>query len=756
MFLSRSALVLILSGFASSALLPAQSARYVDPFLGSDGAGNVFPGAAVPFGMIKAGPDMGNGTANAGWMPKGPIQGFSQTHVSGTGGGVKYGNILVQATTGAIAPSDHASERAEEKASAGYYAVMLSRYDTRAEVTVSRRAALYRFTYPQDTQPNLLFDVAHCLSSGFKQHEDQRTSASSVHFLAPNKLEGYSSVTGGWNQQPNSYTVYFYAETNAPAAGFGTWQGSETHKGSRSASTHGAAATGAWMNFAHGTQTVLLKIGISFISAAQARQNAESEITGFDFARAQHAALAAWDKALSPITLEGADDDARQQFYTALYHAMLMPVDRTGENPLWHSNEPSYDDFYAIWDTFRTSNPLLTIIAPQREAAIVRSLVDIYRHEGFLPDARSGNYTGRTQGGSDADMVIADAYLKHLPGIDWQTAYRAVVHDAEVSPQNQVKEGRGDLQDWKSLGYLSIEGVDRPASKHMEYAANDYAISLFATGLGKQADAALYRKRAQNWKNLWDTEATDAGFRGFIWPRHRDGSWKADFNPLLSGTWGGDNFYEGNTWTYSTYVPQDVAGLIAACGGPQRFVARMDVFFSHRGYYDVGNEPGFLSPYLFLWAGRPDRTQFWIRKILDVSYHSGPLGLPGNDDSGAMSSWYAFGRMGFYPVAAQDVYLIGSPSYPSATLHLANGRSFTVESVDGGPGRPYIKAAYWNGKPYARVWFTHEELMQGGTLRLMMSDTPSNWGAASRPPSLSGAEPIGTPQATDAAARQQR
>lgn len=741
MYRLRRLLWVVLLASASSIALLAQNARWVDPFLGSDGQGNVFPGATLPFGMVKAGPDVANSTANAGWLAKGAIQGFSQTHVSGTGGGAKYGNILVQPTTGTVTPADHGSPRAEEHASAGRYGVTLARYGIKVDVTASRRATLYRFTYPQGAEANLLFDVAHCLSSYANQNEDQRVTASQVTILAPEAIQGSSTVTGGWNQQKSTYTVYFYAKANVPAASFGTWQGAATHEGSHQESTNGNTSTGAWMRFAIGTRSVRVKVGISFVSTDQARHNAETEIAGYDFERTAQAAVAAWDKALSGVTMGGASEDAKRQFYTALYHTMLMPADRTGENPLWQSNEPSYDDFYAIWDTFRSSSPLLTILAPEREAAIVRSLVDIYRHDGFLPDARSGNYNGRTQGGSNAEMVIADAYLKHLRGIDWETAYRAVKHDAEDAPQDQMKEGRGGLEDWKRLGYLTIEGVDRPISKHMEYAANDYAISLIAAGLGKQSDAKLYRKRAQNWKNLWDTEASDAGFRGFVWARHHDGQWRNNFDPLLTGTWGSDSFYEGNTWTYSTYVPQDVAGLIAACGGKRRFVNRMDAFFTLPGRYDVGNEPGFLAPYLYLWAGRPDRTQYWIRNILDKSYHSGPQGLPGNDDSGAMSSWYAFGRLGFYPNAAQDVYLIGSPSYPIATLRLANGRSFTIKAVNSGPNRPYIHSATWNGKPYERPWFTHEQLMRGGTLRLVMSDKPSDWGAHSQPPSLSDARP---------------
>ncbi|HEY4358568.1 MAG TPA: GH92 family glycosyl hydrolase [Acidobacteriaceae bacterium] len=728
----------LLTGLFFLGAAQAQHVRFVDPLLGADGGGNTFPGATLPFGMLKAGPDTGDNTANAGWTPDQRINGFSQMHVSGTGGGAKYGNVLVQPTVGAIAPGDHGSARADEHASAGFYSVDLTRYHVRVELASARRSAIYRFTYPASTEANLLIDAGHLLSSYANQQEDQRLVSSSVRVLSPQEIEGTSTITGGWNFQTSNYTVYFYARTDTPALSAGTWRDGQLQPGSKSEAVQQKSDTGAWFRFhTHAGERVQMKIGISFISLEQAKHNADTEIPAFDLDATRAAAERVWEKALSAVEIEGASEADRQQFYTAVYHSMLMPSDRTGENPLFQSSEPMYDDFYAIWDTFRTSSPLLTLIAQDRESGIVRGLVDLYRHEGWLPDARSGNYNGRVQGGSDADMTIADGYVKQLPGVDWNMAYQAVVHDAEVVSPQPLKEGRGDLDDWKRLGYLTIEGTDRPASKHMEYAADDYAIALMAKGLGKQSDFVKYSKRAGNWKNLWDTAATDQGFNGFVWPRHRDGSWKAKFDPLLTGTWGSDSFYEGNSWTYSTFVPQDVAGLIQASGGRDTFVKRMESFFDVPGRYDVGNEPGFLAPYLYLWAGRPSLTQTRIRSILAKNYHTGPKGLPGNDDSGAMSSWYVFGKMGFYPNAAQDVYLIGSPAFQRVTIHLANGHEFTVKTEGNAIDKPYVAGATWNGKPYNRAWFTHEELMRGGVLRLTMSARPSSWGAAELPPSMS-------------------
>jgi predicted alpha-1,2-mannosidase len=719
-------------------VLNAQVANAVDPFLGIDGGGNTIPGPAAPFGMIRPGPDVGDNTADAGWQATGDINGFSQTHVSGAGGGPKYGNILVQPTVGEASAAGFGSPRADERGAIGYYRVSLQRYGIGVEIAASSRAALYRFTYPAAQQANILFDAGHYLTQINKFGEGQILTTSQVTVVSPTEVSGSSSVKGGWNKQPIPYTVYFYAISDTPAQTWGTWRDGHLYPGAKAEGPEAGGKTGAWLSFpTRQGQQVHLKIGISYVSVEQAKRNVTDEIPDFDFARVRAAAVAAWSQALGTVELKGATPEQTQMFYTALYHTMLMPTDLTGENPLWQSNEPSYDDFYAIWDTFRTSGPLLTLIAQQREIDIVRALVDIYRHEGWYPDARSGNFTGRTQGGSNADMLIGDAYVKHLPGIDWSEAYQGLLKDAEVSPADGLKEGRSDLEDWEKLGYVTIEGTDRPGSKQMEYAADDFEVALVARGLGRDADYRKYLQRSGNWKNLWDANFEAGGFTGFIRPRHSDGSWEKDFTAMKHGTWGGDSFYEGNSWTYSLFVPQDVAGLIQKCGGNQKFVDRLDAFFDVPGRYDVGNEPGFLSPYLYIWAGRQDKTAERVRQIIAANFHAGREGLPGNDDSGAMSSWYAFGVMGIFPNAGQDVYLIGSPTIPEVTLHLANGKTFSIVAKNVSAGNKYVVAAMLNGVRLQRAWLRHKDIMQGGRLVLTMAAQPKSWATGEPPPSTS-------------------
>ena len=726
-------------------VVPASTpSSFVDPMLGVAGGGNVFPGPVVPFGMIKPGPDVtwGERDYNAGWNDRGQIRGFSQTHVSGTGGGAKYGNILIQPTTGRLAPFDAASDRDLERATAGFYGVRLARWDVNVAITASRRAALYRFDYPAGSKNNLLCDVTALLRSGFRTGETQHLVAAHVDILSPWELSGWTTVRGGWNKQTTPYTVYFDAAVDQPAVETGVWDGFTLRPGGTQAEGTENKPAGAWMSWPASPQprTVQMKIAISFVSVEKARQSLAREIPKFEFERVQTSARAEWNKALGNVEIETDSPREKRIFYTALYHTMLMPVDRTGENPLWQSKEPYYDDFYAIWDTFRSSSPLLTLIAPERERDIVRSLIDIYRHDGYLPDARSGNVNGRTQGGSNAEFLLTDAFVKGLKGIDWRTALEAELRDASQPPPDGHKEGRGGLDDWKSLGYVSADAWDRSGSVSMEYAADDYELSLLARGLGHPDMAGEYLASSANWRNLWDTYFTDGGFTGFIRPRYRDGFWLAPFTALDRCTWGGKTFYEGNSWTYSLFVPQDVAGLIRQTGGTDIFLRRLDAFFDVPGRYDVGNEPGFLAPYLYHWAGRPDKTDERVRQILAASFHDGPRGLPGNDDSGAMSSWYAFGQIGIFPNAGQDVYLIGSPAFKRVTLHLAGGKVFTIEAEGVTDRAIYVTRARLNGKPLDRAWLRHAEIARGGRLVLTMSSSPGEWGRHEPPPSASVSE----------------
>lgn len=712
----------------------AEHAKDVDPFIGVDADGEVFLGATVPFGMVKLGPDVrtfDGKLVKSGYHSTGEVVGFSHLHLSGGAG--KYGNILLAPVTGALQPADIHSPRSDEQASAGYYATTLSRYRTRAELTASRRAGLHRYTFDDAGDAHVTVDIQHALNVG-KGEEDQRFLGGDVKVLSDHEIEGVGRYTGGWNEG-GEYRVYFYLLADTPAAGAQTWRGRQLDA-ARHAHTDADEDLGASLDYrVKAGQAVQIKVGISFVSLAQARRNAEQEIPGWDFATARAKAVAQWNQALSRIEIHDADEVERRTFYTALYHTMMMPSDHTGENPKWSSDEPYYDDFQAIWDTFRSDGPLLTLIAPDRQRDIVRSLIDTFRHADYMPDARVGNDNGRTQGGSNANVLVADAYVKGLASIDYATGLQAMLKDAQVPPANPRTHGRGGLESYNKLGYIA-QPTERAGSRTVEYAYDDFTIAELACGLGHAQEAKRYTAQAGNWANLWDATLEQEGIKGFLRPRNADGSWAAPYL-VKRGTWP-DFFYEADLWTYSLYAPQDVRRLIGLAGGKDAFVQRLDRIFE-RGHFDMGNEPGFLIPNLYLWAGRPDRTADRIIDLLRRDFSDSRAGIPGNDDSGAMSSWYAFQSMGFYPNAGQDVYLIGTPSFPKVDIDLGHGKTFHIVADNFRRDRlnRYVQSATLNGKPLDTAWFRHGQIANGGTLHLVMGSKPSGWGTKTPPPSLS-------------------
>ena len=719
--------------------IPDKSAQdythYVDPFIGVDWGGNTFVGSAIPFGMVKLGPDMQSfdgRRSGFGYSSDGEILGFSHLHLSGAQG--KYGTVLVMPATGELDPLATSSPRTDEVNHAGYYAATLSRYRIKVELTSSRRVGFHRYTFPASSQAHIIVNLASALNLG-TGWESQRFIGAEAHVISDREVQGVTRVAGGWNRG-GEYKVYYYMVVDTPAKSVRTWAGGNKLSNSRDAIVSDGSPIGASFDFAtRANQVIQVKVGISFISAEKAKENVRKEISAWNLAAVHNAAVSLWNGELSKLKLTGATNSQSRQLYTAMYHVMLMPTDRTGENPGWTSPEPYYDDYYCIWDTFRTSSPLLTLISPDRQRDLIRSLIDIYRHTGYMPDARSGNDNGRTQGGSNANVVIADAYLKGLKGIDYETAFAAMVHDAEVPPADAQKEGRGGLKDYNEKGYITLAD-ERSGSRTVEYSYDDFAISEVACGLGKKKEAALYASRTHNFENLWDKDMSAEGFKGFLRPRKADGTW-ADPYLVVRGTWP-DFFYEGDIWTYSIYAPQDMRRLIEMAGGNEAFVRRLDWTFQ-RNHFDVTNEPGFLVPVLYNYAGRPDRSADVVHMLLEKYFMDNRAGIPGNDDSGAMSSWLIFSTLGIFPVAGQDVYLISTPGIPDASLSLGNGKylHIIVKNFDGQGLNRYVQSVTLNGVDLPNSWFRHAQIKDGAALVFTMGASPSNWGRSTPPPSMS-------------------
>ena len=689
-------------------LMAQDYSRYVDPRIGSEGLGRTFPGPCMPYGMVKPGPDAVT-MPNAGWAPiPEPVKGFSQMHVSGTGGGQKYGNILIQPY---LDSKEIIQKRMDEKITLGYYACTFEN-GIRTEITASERCAFYRLDFGKKQKGKLLIDVATFLGIDTipDKREAQQYVDSYVSCDGKYAVSGWSTVRGGWNNG-GPYTVYFYLQSDVPLSNSDV----PLYNKVKELKTR--------LDVAFSKSTVNLKVGISHISIAQAKRNIPAR--GFD-AQLKHL-RETWNGKLRKIEIAGTEKQKRM-FYTGIYHTMLMPVDKSGENPHF-SDTPYYDDYYAIWDTYRTSMPLLTLIDEDKQRDMIHSLLNIYKHDGYMPDARSGNWNGRTQGGSNAEIVIADAFAKGMKGIDYELALKAMIKDAEVPPTDHdgylgsvpdEKHGRGGLTEYNTLGYIPY-GIDRAGNRTVEYSYDDWCIAQVAKGLGHQDLYQKYLKRSGNWRNLWRGDYEWQGMRGFIMPRDADGRWLDSvpwgkskvYHPLIPYRpdtkvapwylpWWSTFFYEALSAEYSLSIPHDVPGLVELCGGKEAFIKRLHTFFANK-HYNVANEPSFMTPYLYHWVDRPDLSVARIRQIVNDNYNDTPLGLPGNDDSGAMSSWLVFNMMGLYPVAGQNLYLVGSPLIPEYTIHLENGKKLQVVRDE--------KMKSWD-----RKFLTHELLTNGGKL----------------------------------------
>lgn len=720
----------------------------IDPRIGSEGLGRTFIGPATPFGMVRPGPDC-TPSPNSGWLPMPErVDGFSQTHVSGTGGGPKYGNILIQPYCGDFSSTKRYAKRACETIAPAYYSTTFADNGITTEITTAARASAYRITYPDTaSNPALLIDAGFFLGESPipDAREAQQFVGSEVMIINNREVAGYSRIRGGWNNG-RAYTVYFHAVTDTPFSGYATWKNDSISPADTQTDT--GDRTGALLAFPKGTGTVGVKIGISFISSLKARRNVTEAAEGKSFDDIRSEALDKWESLLGRIKLaEDTPDNVKRMFYTGLYHTMLMPSDRTGENPLWTDKGiPYYDDFYAIWDTYRTSMPLLTIIDPARQAAIVNSLINIWKREGYMPDARSGNANGRTQGGSNADIAVADAFVKGLQGIDYKEALAAMLKDATADPgADHEAHGRGGLREYLTLGYIPW-GISRAGNRTVEYSLCDFAISRVAEGLGMERLAKQYEDMSHNWTNLWRKDYFHDGFSGFIMPRDESGVWLDSlsfghseiqkphykYTPLtFEGPWytpwWNMFFYEASSWEYSLSMPHDVPLLIEYCGGCDIFRRRLDTFFE-KEYYNVNNEPSFMTPCLYHWIGLPHKSTDRIRSIVSRHFNDSAKGLPGNDDSGAMSSWLAFHILGLYPNAGHPYYLINTPMVKSYTVCLPDGKTFTVEAAGLSDANRYIVGAELNGKPYPYSTITHQKLMEGGVLKLHLGNKPGNWG----------------------------
>lgn len=717
---------------------PAMAPRiqWVDPFMGTGGqgygTGSTFPGPQTPFGMARPGPDTmdPDGTppfAHCAGFAYGDtrIQGFSLTRMNGTGI-PEYGAIALAPVIG-ISPAQtrqagyrSAYDHATERASPGYYRVRLADTNIDVELTATDHVALQRYTFPVASDGVVLLDLGHTIGA---------ITIDEAHLTrdeASGEIAGSVRFSGGYSGRFGGVTVYFAARASRAFMSAGTWVGDAMHDGSTLAD---GTAVGAYLHFDTRTDaTVTVAIGLSFTDIDHARANLAAEAPAVDFNLARSAAEARWETALSVVRIEGRGEDDFRTFYSALYHTLLMPtlatdVDGTYrgiDGQVHHADGFRYYTDFSLWDTYRTEHPLLNLLYPAFARDFARSLTAMAREGGFVP--RWPLATGETGGmiGDSADIVLADSWLKGVRDFDLRAAY-TVMRAAAMGPTPAgVPSGRDGIASYLSRGYVSIEAAGSSVALTAEYAYDDHALSVLADALGETADAAMFRERGHNWRNLYDPAT------GFLTGRHDDGRFDTVDRPNV---WL-DTYDEGNAWQYNFLAPHDIEGLAAAFGGRDAMRARLDTLFTQtlrRGtahflpmpFYWPGNEVDLATPWLYAALDDGASTARWTRWIARNFYNHGPAGLPGNDDGGTLSAWYVFAALGFFPVAATPDYLLGSPLLTRSEIALEHG-TVIIEAPDESESTYTVSEARWNGAVLPRPRIAHDTLAAGGTLRLTM------------------------------------
>lgn len=701
----RGGLLLALTALWGSAILSAQTFRptdLVEPRFGSAG-GNVFPGACVPFGLVRLGPDVAGRQPTSGYRPDRPVIGFSHTHTSGTGGAPRYGNLRVTPQAGPPAPTNLASvARSGETALPGYYATVLARYsgDVRAELTATAKVGVHRYTFwdwsgADSVTANLFLDVAAVLKRG--KQDDARCTAAEVAFTEAGYLTGNAAFAGGWGGE-SPYRLYFFAGVDREPAERGVWRDGTLTAGERGANWQPAdTAFGAYLSFRLPQRAAVeLRVGVSTESTEDARRR-WAEQAGRSFRSLRVAADTVWNERLGRVRVEGGLPEERRLFYSALRNTFLLPTETSRPGEFW--------DHYCLWDVFRTVMPLHTLLAPDHQRAVVRNLLRIYREEGWLPDAWLAGDYGQMQGGTSADVVLADAILKDLGGFDDSLAYAAVVRNATETSDDPGRYGR----------YPAGAAPTGRMSRRLEYAYNDDRIAALAGARGDTALANELRTRA---RAIFDDFYPRAKL---FWPRRADGLWDGPVHRThqRADHWNDPNFYESSPAVYGLYAPHAPDELIARHGGPAAFVDYLDDFFAS-GLFSLENEPAFHIPYLYVYAGRPDKTARRVRRLLDEAYRLHPRGLPGQDDSGATSSWYVWGALGLFPVAGQPHYLLAAPFFDRVVLALENDRAFVIEAHRTHPEAIVPVRYVLNGKLFTDFKLPHAAVVAGGKLEVWL------------------------------------
>jgi len=746
----------------ASALLPSNAfaseqadedvLQWVDPRIGTGGHGHCFPGAAVPFGAVQLSPD----TFNNGWdwcsgyhVSDSSIMGFSHTHLSGTGCGDLL-DFLVMAGTGPakIVPGTRENpdegyrsrfDHADEVMTPGYYSVLLKDYGIRAELTATERVGVHRYTFPASDPAYLVLDLQHAYEGG------DRTTVLSAELgrPAPDTLTG-GRVTFAWGNGRHSYFALKVSKVPERIVFYQDDQefyhdGIKASEPSPDKIFKGTNLKAVLHFTTEPNETILVKTGISGVSAAAAARNMETETPGWDFDGVRKRAHDKWSRQIGKIQVQTTNPVHKRIFYTSLYHLSLGPtlfddVDgryrgMDGQIHSLSSGQHNYTTF-SLWDTYRAAHPAYTLIEAERVPDFANTLIRMAQQSpaGMPVWPLQGTETG-TMTGYHSAAVIAEAIHKGFAGIDIDGAYKAMMQRA------MVDDYRG-LGYYRRMHYIPADQEDESVSKTFEYCYDDWAIAHVARKLGRTEDADMLEKRSLYYRSYYDAST------GFMRPKLEDGTWTTPFDPINMGhskKW--RDYTESNAWQTTFAVQHDVAGLIGLFGGRAPFVAKLDALFTVPstlpedappdiaglvGQYAHGNEPSHHIAYLYVYAGQPWKTQARVRGLLETMYSDRPNGLQGNEDVGQMSAWYVLSSLGFYPVdAVSGNYILGSPLFDHAVVDLGNGRQLKIDVQRSDPGHVYVQRFWLNGRQQQRAWFHHSEIANGASIRLEIGADPA-------------------------------
>ena len=739
--------MLILSACTANTNVEDYSA-HVNPFIGTGGHGHTFPGAVVPHGMIQPSPDTridGWDACSGYYYNDSTINGFSHTHVSGTGC-CDYGDVLLMPTVGKQTyqttdsqsqqlPYASAFSHENESAEPGYYSVFLDRYQVKAELSASKRGAIHRYTFPASKESGFIIDLDYSL-------QRQTNSEMEIKVLSDTEICGHKKTTyWAFDQYIN-----FYAKFSKPFTYTLINDSVTMDNGKR------LPICKALLQFeTEKDEQVLVKVGVSAVDVKGAQNNVLSEIADWDFDKVRQHARNEWNRYLSKIDVTTTNQEDKTIFYSALYHTGISPNLFTDADGRYlgmdlkvHQGDvkqPIYTTF-SLWDTFRALHPLMTIIDPDLNTQFIQSLLKKHQEGGIFPmwDLAS-NYTG-TMIGYHAVPVIVDAYTKGYRDFDIQEAYKACLRTAEYDttgikcPALVLPHLMPKAKYYKnSIGYIPCDRENESVAKALEYAYNDWCISVFAESMTDFDNKDKYARFAKAYEFYFDKETR------FMRGLNSKGEWRTPFNPRAS-THRNDDYCEGTAWQWTWFVPHDVEGLVNLMGGENAFASKLDSLFTADsslegettssdisgliGQYAHGNEPSHHVTHLYNYVNRPWRTQELVDSVFQSQYANRPDGLAGNEDCGQMSAWYILNSMGFYQVCpGKPVYSIGRPVFDQAVVNLTNGKKFTVMVKNNSKKNKYIESMSLNGQMLHTPFFSHQDIVDGGTLEITMSDKPN-------------------------------